>query len=318
MIEARQLTKRFGTETAVSDVSFVVRPGLVTGFVGPNGAGKTTTMRMILGLDRPSGGEVRVSGRRYADLAAPLREVGALIDAAAVHKGRRAVAQLEWMAQTNRIPRSRVAEVLAMVGLDAVGRRRVRSYSLGMAQRLGIAGALLGDPPVLLFDEPINGLDPQGMVWARSLLRALAAEGRTVLVSSHLMSEMALTADRLLVIGRGRIMADSTVDEMVGAHAARSVRVRTADQDRLARRMVELGAGVVADGDGSLTVTGPDSRWVGQLAASEGIVVWELTPRQASLEEAFMHLTGGSIDYVAGPSPAAPPQPWPVPTGPNP
>jgi ABC-2 type transport system ATP-binding protein len=306
MIEAQQLTKRYGPVTAVSELTFSVRPGVVTGFLGPNGAGKTTTMRMVLGLDRPTAGHVTVDGRSYADLPAPLRQVGALIDAGAMHKGRRAVNHLLYLAQSNAIPRSRVDEVLRLVGLETVARRKVKTFSLGMGQRLGIAAALLGDPPVLLFDEPINGLDPQGILWVRTFLRSLAAEGRTVLVSSHLMSEMAVTADRLIVIGQGRMIADTTTEELVSSNSVQTVRVRAADPARLAARLAALGASVQPEPDGALTVTGPDSRMIGEMAAAEHFVLHELTPVRASLEEAFMNLTNASVQYSAGPVPAAP------------
>jgi ABC-2 type transport system ATP-binding protein len=297
MIEARHLTKQFGPTAAVSDLSFVVHPGMVTGFLGPNGAGKTTTMRMVLGLDRPTSGSVTVDGKRYAELPAPLREVGALIDAGAVHKGRRAYNHLHFLARSNGIPKTRVDEVLGMVGLESVAHRRVKTFSLGMGQRLGIASALLGDPPVLLFDEPINGLDPEGILWVRTFMRTLAAQGRTVLVSSHLMNEMAQTAHRVIVIGRGQMIADSTVDELVNANSVQTVKVRTADPTRLAGLLTERGATVQVQPDGSLSVTGPDSKWVGELAASAGVVLHELTPIRASLEEAFMNLTQSSVQY---------------------
>jgi ABC-2 type transport system ATP-binding protein len=307
MIEAQGLTKRYGAVAAVSDLSFTVRPGVVTGFLGPNGAGKTTTMRMALGLDRPTSGTVTIDGRAYDQLPAPLRQVGALIDAGAIHKGRRAVNHLLYLAQSNGIPKSRVDEVLRMVGLDSVARRRVKTFSLGMGQRLGIAGALLGDPPVLLFDEPINGLDPQGILWVRTFLRSLAAEGRTVLISSHLMNEMAVTADRLIVIGQGRMIADTTTDELVTANSVQTVRVRAAETDRLAQRLSALGAKVRPAADGAIDVSGPDSRMIGEMAASEGFVLHELTPVRASLEEAFMNLTNSSVQY--GAAPVAPPAP---------
>jgi ABC-2 type transport system ATP-binding protein len=303
-IEAQHLTKRFGTTAAVSDLSFVVHPGMVTGFLGPNGAGKTTTMRMILGLDRPTSGSVTIDGRRYSELPAPLREVGGLIDASAVHKGRRAFEHLHFLARSNGIPTTRVNELLTMVGLESVAHRRVKTFSLGMGQRLGIASALLGDPPVLLFDEPINGLDPEGILWVRNLMRTLAAQGRTVLVSSHLMNEMAQTAHRVIVIGKGQMIADSTVDELVNANSVQTVKVRTADPDRLVAMLTERGATVQAQPDGSLSVTGPDSKWIGELAASAGIVLHELTPVRASLEEAFMNLTQSSVEYHGSPPPA--------------
>ncbi len=318
MIEAQRLTKHFGPTRAVSDLSFVVHPGMVTGFLGPNGAGKTTTMRMVLGLDRPTSGGVTVNGRRYADLPAPLREVGALIDAGAVHKGRRAHSHLQFLARSNGIPKSRVDEVLRMVGLDSVAKRRVSTFSLGMGQRLGIASALLGDPPVLLFDEPINGLDPEGILWVRTFMRTLAAQGRTVLVSSHLMNEMAQTADRVIVIGRGQMIADSTVDELVNANSAQTVRVRAPESDRLAGLLRQRGATVQAVPDGTLTVSGPDSAQIGDLVAAEGIVVHELTPIRASLEEAFMNLTQSSVEYHGAPAGPAPAPAAAPPAGPAP
>jgi ABC-2 type transport system ATP-binding protein len=299
VIEAEHLTKRYGTTTAVADLSFSVRPGAVTGFLGPNGAGKTTTMRMVVGLDRPTEGRVTIDGRSFDSLPAPLRQVGALIDAGAFHKGRTARNHLLYLAQSNSIPPSRVDEVLRLVGLDSVAKRKVKTFSLGMAQRLGIAAALLGDPDLLLFDEPVNGLDPQGILWVRTFLRALAAEGRTVLVSSHLMTEMAQTADRLIVIGKGRMIADTTTDELVSANSAGTVRVSAAEPIRLADRLRSLGATVQAAHDGTLAVSGPDSRIIGELAAAEGFVLYELTPLRASLEEAFMNLTRASVEYGA-------------------
>jgi ABC-2 type transport system ATP-binding protein len=297
MIEAEHLTKRYGDTTAVDDVSFVLHPGMVTGFLGPNGAGKTTTMRLVLGLDRATSGAVRINGRVYSDLAVPLREVGALLDAGAVHKGRSAYDHLRFLAESNAIPLARVGEVLRTVGLDSVARKKVRSFSLGMGQRLGIAAALLGDPGIMLFDEPINGLDPQGILWVRSLLRSLAGEGRTILVSSHLMNEMAQTADRLLVIGRGKIIADTTVEELVRANSTQTVRVRTPAATDLAGRLAGLGAVVTAAPDGALLVAGPDAATIGELAAAAGLPLHELTPVRASLEEAFMHLTEGSVEF---------------------
>ncbi len=304
MIEAHNLTKRYGSITAVDDLSFDVRPGVVTGFLGPNGAGKSTTMRMILGLDRPTSGSVAVHGKAYADLPAPLHEVGALLDAKAIHKGRSARSHLLAMAQSNGIGARRVTEVLRLVGLEEVAKRRAGNFSLGMGQRLGIAGALLGDPAVLMFDEPVNGLDPEGIAWVRNLMRSLAAEGRTVLVSSHLMSEMALTAQYLIVIGRGRMIANMGVDEFVRSNSQQSVLVRTPAPDALAPRLQAAGAQVSARGDGALVVTGVAAPAIGEAAASAGVVLHELTPQQASLEEAFMRLTRDSVDYQAGAPPA--------------
>jgi ABC-2 type transport system ATP-binding protein len=303
MIEARGLVKRYGSTVAVSDLSFSIRPGLVTGFLGPNGAGKTTTMRMILGLDAPTRGSVTVGGRSYRDLPAPMREVGALLDAKALHGGRRARDHLLCLARSNGIPRSRVDEVLGIVGLEGVARRRAKGFSLGMGQRLGIAAALLGDPAVLIFDEPVNGLDPDGIHWVRTLLRALAAEGRTVLVSSHLMSEMALTADHLLVIGKGQLIADTSADEFVRSSSRQSVHVRSPRAAELAARCREAGATVVGPdagtGPGVIEITGMDSAEVGRLAAAHGIALSELIPVRASLEEAFMELTRDSVEYQA-------------------
>jgi ABC-2 type transport system ATP-binding protein len=301
MIEANGLVKRYGSTTAVDDLSFSIRPGLVTGFLGPNGAGKTTTMRMILGLDAPTQGSVTVDGRGYRDLPAPMREVGALLDAKALHGGRRAFDHLLCLAQSNGIPRRRVDEVIRLVGLEDVARRRVKGFSLGMGQRLGIASALLGDPPVLIFDEPVNGLDPDGIHWVRTLMRTLAAEGRTVLVSSHLMSEMALTADHLLVIGKGRLIADTSVDDFVRSSSQQSVHVRSPQAAELAARCREAGATVTDAGTNPdvIEITGMDSAEVGKLAAAHAIVLFELIPVRASLEEAFMELTRDSVEYQA-------------------
>jgi ABC-2 type transport system ATP-binding protein len=300
MIEARDLVKRYGSTVAVDDLSFSIRPGVITGFLGPNGAGKTTTMRMILGLDAPTRGSVTVAGRSYRDLPAPMREVGALLDAKAVHGGRRARDHLLCLARSNGIPRGRVEEVLRLVGLEGVARRRAKGLSLGMSQRLGIASALLGDPAVLIFDEPVNGLDPDGIHWVRTLMRTLAAEGRTVLVSSHLMSEMALTAGHLLVIGKGRLIADTSVDEFVRSSSQRSVHVRSPQAAELAARGRQAGATVEAGtGPDVLEITGMDSAEVGRLAAAHGIALSELIPVRASLEEAFMELTRDSVEYQA-------------------
>jgi ABC-2 type transport system ATP-binding protein len=316
MIEAQNLVKRYGSTMAVNDLSFSIRPGMVTGFLGPNGAGKTTTMRMILGLDAPMQGSVTVDGLSYRDLPAPMREVGALLDAKGLHGGRRAYDHLLCLAQSNGIPRSRVDEVLRTVGLEDVAKRRAKGFSLGMGQRLGIASALLGDPAVLIFDEPVNGLDPDGIHWVRTLMRTLATEGRTVLVSSHLMSEMALTADHLLVIGKGQLIADASVDEFVQSSSQQSVHVRTPQAAELAARCREAGGNVrngsaprvatapVAGTDAGIDpdvieITGMESDAVGTLAAAHGIVLFELTPIRASLEEAFMELTRESVEYHA-------------------
>ncbi len=297
MIEARGLTKRYGTTVAVDDLSFEVRPGQVTGFLGPNGSGKSTTMRMIMGLDHPSAGAVTVNGRRYGDLPRPLREVGALLEAKAIHPGRSAYNHLWCLAQTNGIPRSRVDAVLELVGLADVARRRAGAFSLGMGQRLGMAAALLGDPGVLLFDEPVNGLDPEGIRWVRNLLKGLAAEGRTVFVSSHLMSEMALTADHLVVIGRGRLIADLPVQEFIAQSSRQYVRARSPEPARLAELLRSAGATVVAETDGSLTVTGLAMADVGEVAARNQVVLHELSPQAGSLEDAFMELTNDSVEY---------------------
>jgi ABC-2 type transport system ATP-binding protein len=297
VIEARGLTKCYGPVRAVDDLSFDVRPGHVTGFVGPNGSGKTTTMRLILGLDAPDAGSVTVNGRRYAQLRFPLHQVGALLESRALHPARRAYDHLLAQAQANRIPARRVDEVLAAVGLSDVARRRAGAYSLGMAQRLGIAAALLGDPPVLLFDEPVNGLDPEGILWIRQLLKRLAAEGRTVFVSSHLMSEMALTAEHLVVIGKGRLVADTTVDALV-TRGAPTVRLRSPARDRLAAALWDRGATVTADGD-ALVVVGFDAAAVGDLAAELGVAVHELVPQRTSLEEAFFDITDEAAEFRA-------------------
>jgi ABC-2 type transport system ATP-binding protein len=289
VIEAQHLTKRYGERVAVDDLSFTVRPGTVTGFLGPNGSGKSTTMRMIMGLDHPNAGRATVNGRPYRELRWPLREVGALLEAKAVHPGRSAWAHLWMLAETNDIPRSRVDEVIAMVGLEPAAHQRAGKFSLGMGQRLGIAAALLGDPGVLLFDEPANGLDPDGIRWARLLLRRLASEGRTVFVSSHLMSEMALTADEVVVIGRGRFLAQQPVAELTAQSAARFVRVRS-PQLELMRSALD-GYDTVLEDDGSLSVRGVDEAVIGELAARHGVVLHELAPQAASLEEAFMELT---------------------------
>jgi len=300
MIEVRGLTKRYGETTAVSDLSFDVLPGKVTGFLGPNGAGKTTTMRLILGLDYPDAGAARIDGKQYASLAYPMREVGALLDAQAVHGGRSAYNHLLCLAQTNNLPRTRVGQVLELVGLTEVARKRTKGFSLGMSQRLGIAATLLGDPAVLMFDEPVNGLDPEGILWIRNLMKALAAEGRTIFVSSHLMSEMENTADHLLVIGRGRLIADCTVNEFIAANSQQTVRVRTPQPDLLAKAVAAAGATVREDGDGSMVVSGLDPAQVGDLAYDNAVRLHELAPVHASLEQAFMELTASSVQFHAG------------------
>ncbi|MER5305744.1 ATP-binding cassette domain-containing protein [Streptomyces lasiicapitis] len=300
MIEVKDLTKRYGATTAVKDLTFTVRPGYVTGFLGPNGAGKSTTLRMILGLNEPTGGTVTVGGHRFRDRPRGLRHVGALLDAGDVHGGRSAVAHLAVLARSNRIPRRRVDEVLAEVGLaGAAGRRRIAGFSLGMRQRLGIAAALLGDPPVLLFDEPLNGLDPEGVLWVRGLFRRLAAEGRTVFVSSHLMSEMENTADELVVIGRGELIAAESLTRFAARGTGAGVTVRTPRAADLADLLTAEGAAVNQDGP-LLTVTGLDAARIGDLACRHALPLHELAPRAASLEEAFMELTADSVEYLAG------------------
>jgi ABC-2 type transport system ATP-binding protein len=300
MIEARSLTKRYGGTLAVDNLSFKVEPGRITGFLGPNGAGKTTTMRLILGLDRPSGGTVTVNGKRFSDLPSPMREVGALLDAKAVHGGRSAYHHLLSLAQASRLPKRRVDEVLGLVGLSDVAGKRTKGFSLGMGQRLGIAAALLGDPAILMFDEPVNGLDPEGILWIRNLMKSLAAEGRTVLVSSHLMSEMENTADHLLVIGRGRLIADAAVGEFIAGSSARSVRIRTLQPSAMVRLAAAAGATVRDHGDGQLLVRGLGAEELGDLAFEHDIRLHELTPVSASLEQAFMDLTAGTVEFRAG------------------
>ncbi|HLH27570.1 MAG TPA: ATP-binding cassette domain-containing protein [Acidimicrobiales bacterium] len=300
MISAHGLVKRFGDKLAVDRLSFEVRPGVVTGFLGPNGSGKSTTMRMAVGLDAPDGGDVRVNGRRYHDLEWPLREVGALLEARSVHPGRSARAHLWMLAQTNAIPKRRVEEVLELVGLTAVAGQRAGKFSLGMGQRLGIAAALLGDPSVLLFDEPVNGLDPDGIRWVRNLLKGLAGEGRTVFVSSHLMSEMALTADEVVVIGKGRLIAQLSTDELVARSSQRFVRVRTPHAPLLRAALDRAGATSVVEDDGSLSVRGLDEATVGEVAARIPVVLHELSPQSASFEEAYMELTRSSVEFHGG------------------
>ncbi len=297
MIEVSGLTKRYGDTVAVDDLSFSVLPGKVTGFLGPNGAGKSTTMRAIVGLDRPTAGSVSVNGHAYATDRAPLREVGSLLEARSVHPGRSAFNHLLFLARSNGIPRARVQEVLELVGLETVARKRAGSFSLGMGQRLGIAAALLGDPPTMILDEPVNGLDPEGIIWTRNLLKSFAAEGRAVLVSSHLMAEMALTADHLVVIGKGRLIADTTVDEFVRRASGRQVLVRSADQGRLRSALLALGARVSEEPDSTLLVEGVEAAQIGAVATDQHVVLHELTPQHASLEDAFMELTAGSVEY---------------------
>jgi ABC-2 type transport system ATP-binding protein len=299
MIEAHGLTKRYGDKLAVDELSFTVRPGRVTGFLGPNGAGKSTTMRMILGLDAPTRGSVTVNGRPYREHAAPLHEVGALLEARSVHPGRSAFHHLLALAQTAGIRRSRVDEVIDAVGLRAVARRRTGGFSLGMGQRLGIATALLGDPATVILDEPLNGLDTEGIRWVRSLLRDLAAEGRTVFVSSHLMNEMALTAEHLVVIGRGRLIADTGVAEFVARAGGGVVRVRSTDPDGLAALLRSPEVAVSRGEDGALTVSGLSTDQVGTAAGAAGITLLELTAQRASLEEAFIDMTRDAVEFLA-------------------
>jgi ABC-2 type transport system ATP-binding protein len=313
LIEARELTKRFGDKVAVDHLSFTVEPGRVTGFLGPNGAGKSTTMRLITGLDRPDSGTATIGGLPYAQLAKPLARVGALLEARSVHPGRTARNHLLFLAQTQGLPAKRADEVLDLVGLREVARKRAGGFSLGMTQRLGIAAAMLGDPPVLMLDEPVNGLDPEGIRWVRTFMRQLAAEGRTIFVSSHLMSEMAVTADHLVVIGRGALIAESSTEDFIARSSERSVLVRTPDTARLRELIIGAG-GTVQDADGTgqaavgpataadgadqgLIVTGLPAPRIGELAASASIVLHELTPRLPSLEEAFMELTADSVEY---------------------
>jgi ABC-2 type transport system ATP-binding protein len=309
VIEVSGVTKRYGEKTAVEELSFEVKPGMVTGFLGPNGSGKSTTMRLILGLDAPNAGSTRVNGRPYRDHPAPLHEVGALLEARSVHTGRSAFNHLLALAQTHGIPQRRVAELIDMVGLGEVAGKRAGGFSLGMGQRLGIASALLGDPRTVMLDEPVNGLDPEGIQWVRRLLKALAAEGRTVFVSSHLMSEMALTADHLIVIGRGKLIADTSVEDFVRRASKPGVRVRSPQVQRLAELIARPGVSVTAIGPSLIEVDGLESEQVGTTAAEHGIVLHELSPQTASLEEAFMELTRESVEFhggeEAGPRPEA-------------
>ena len=298
-IEVRNLTKRYGRTVAVDDLSFSVEAGRVTGFVGPNGAGKSTTMRLVLGLDAADAGEARVGGRRYRDLAAPLREVGALLDAGATHPGRRARSHLLWLARSNRIPAARVDEVLDLVGLAAVARKRTGGFSLGMEQRLGIAAAMLGDPPVLVFDEPVNGLDPDGIRWIRTFLRSLADEGRAVLVSSHLMSELEGIADELVVIGRGRLIAHATVAELLSANSDGRVHVRTPQLTEVMAALAAAGGVVTSTGSDALVVSGLEPDRIAQIVAESGFQLDELYRERASLEDAFIDLTRDAVEYSA-------------------
>jgi ABC-2 type transport system ATP-binding protein len=302
VIEARGLSKRYGSTLAVDKLSFEVLPGRVTGFLGPNGAGKSTTLRMVMGLDASTEGTVTIRGRPYGSLHRPLFEVGAMLEAGAIHEGRSAYNHLLCIAQSNGIGRRRVEEVLAMVGLTTVAKRRAGQFSMGMSQRLGIGVALLGDPELLIFDEPVNGLDPEGIVWIRDMMRALAAEGRTVFVSSHLMAEMALTADHVIVIGKGRLLAECSVEDLIKGSSQSFVRVRSPQNDQLATLLNAQGASSKPDveADGALAVTGISAAAIGDLAAAKRIVLHELSPQEASLEEAYMELTRDSVEYRAG------------------
>jgi ABC-2 type transport system ATP-binding protein len=299
MIEATSLTKRYGKTLAVNNLSFSVAAGQVTGFLGPNGAGKSTTMRMILGLDNPTDGQVTIGGKKYHDLKEPLRTVGALLDAKWVHPNRSARAHLLWMAKSNRIPAARVDEVLDTVGLTSVANKRAGGFSLGMSQRLGIAAALLGDPEVLLFDEPVNGLDPEGILWIRKFMHRLADEGRTVFVSSHLLSEMALTASNLVVIGRGQLISQSSTEDFVARAAENTVKVRSPQLAELRDALQRASAGVTEEAN-ALVVSGMDSDKIGEIAAANRIVLHELSPQTGSLEQAFMQITGDSVEYHTG------------------
>ncbi|MFG2295640.1 ATP-binding cassette domain-containing protein [Streptomyces sp. NPDC048603] len=306
MIELEGLTKRFGAKTAVDSLSFQVKPGVVTGFLGPNGAGKSTTMRMMLDLDNPTSGTVRIDGKHYRDLREPLKHIGALLDAKAMHGGRSAYNNLLCLAQSNSIPQSRVDEVLDLVGLTAVAKKKSKGFSLGMGQRLGIAAALLGDPEILMFDEPVNGLDPEGILWIRNLMKGLASEGRTIFVSSHLMSEMALTADHLIVIGQGKLLADTSMTDFIQKNSRSFVRLRSPQQERLKDVLHEAGIiAVDVPGTGALEVNGTPAEELGELAARHQIVLHELSPQQASLEEAFMRMTADAVEYHAH-APGAP------------
>ena len=300
MIQAQSLTKRYGSRTAVDAIDFTVQPGKVTGLLGPNGAGKSTTMRMIVGLDRPTSGSVTVNGKPYREHGAPLHEVGVLLDAKAVHSGRTAYSHLLAMAATHRIPASRVREVIELTGLDSVSRKRVGGFSLGMGQRLGIAAALLGDPATLILDEPVNGLDPEGVRWVRHLMRALAAEGRTVLLTSHLMSEMALTADHIIVLGRGRVIADAPVAEIIGSSTRSTVRVRSPHSAHLGTLLAQPDVTVTNVEHDVLEIVGVAASEIGDQASTAGIVLHELTPLTASLEEAYITLTQDEVEYRAG------------------
>ncbi|MDK1346447.1 ABC transporter ATP-binding protein [Streptomyces sp. 378] len=315
MIELEGLTKRYGEKVAVNNLSFTVRPGIVTGFLGPNGAGKSTTMRMVLGLDHPTAGDVRIDGKHYHQLKDPLTYIGALLEAKAWHGGRTAYNHLLCLAQSNGIPSSRVRDVLETVGLTSVAKKKTKGFSMGMGQRLGIAAALLGDPRILMFDEPVNGLDPEGIHWVRTLMKSLAAQGRTVFVSSHLMSEMALTADHLVVIGQGRLLADTSMADFIDRNSRSYVRVRSPQRERLLDVLHQAGIVAVESGEGVLEVDGGKAEQIGEVAAQHRITLHELSPQQASLEEAFMRLTAESVEYHAhsetgGASPEPPRQQW--------
>ncbi|MFI5661862.1 ABC transporter ATP-binding protein [Streptomyces sp. NPDC051684] len=299
MIEAKNLTKRYGDKTAVNDLSFTVEPGRVTGFLGPNGAGKSTTMRLLLGLDRPDSGSATIDGVPYRELPRPMRSVGALLEARAVHTGRSAYDHLLCLAQTQGLGKKRVDAVVEQVGLGSVARKRAGGFSLGMGQRLGIAAALLGDPAALVLDEPVNGLDPEGILWIRNLMKSLAAQGRAVLVSSHLMNEMAVTADHLIVIGRGQLVADCSTQEFIERSTEQSVLVRTPDGAQLAGLLTSAGASVAVTEDGDLDVTGVEAPRIAEIAAGGGLVLHELSTRRGSLEEAFMELTKDAVEYDA-------------------
>ncbi len=306
MIEVRNLSKRYGDTLAVDQLTFDVKPGIVTGFLGPNGAGKSTTMRLILGLDNPTHGQVMVDGKSYRDIPAPLQEVGSLLDAKAIQGGRSAYNHLLWITQAAGLPRKRVDEVLDLVGLTEVAGRKVDGFSLGMAQRLGIATALLGDPHTLLFDEPVNGLDPEGIIWIRNLLKRLASEGRTIFLSSHLMSEMEDTAEHVVVIGRGKLIADMGIQAFIQTSANNHVRVVSPAAEKLAGLLSSNGATILRDGNEAITVTSMEAAQIGEIAAANSIVLHELSPQRASLEEAFIELTHESVEYHAGGSAAAP------------
>ncbi|HWF15064.1 MAG TPA: ABC transporter ATP-binding protein [Acidimicrobiales bacterium] len=311
MIEVRSVTKRFQDTVAVNDLSFEVKPGHVTGFLGPNGSGKSTTMRIIMGLDAADAGMATVNGRRFHDLPLPLREVGALLEARAIHPGRSAFNHLWYLARSNDIPRARVLQVLEMVGLETVARKRAGKFSLGMGQRLGIAAALLGDPEVLLFDEPVNGLDPEGILWVRNLLKSLAAEGRTVFVSSHLMSEMALTADQIVVIGRGSLISAGSTSDFIAQNSGQFVRVRSPQIERLEELVRAQAAIVRREPGGALAISGLSAPQIGDLAGTNGIFLHELATQSASLEEAFMELTRESVEFHGEPLPTSDSQPSP-------